>query len=94
MEGIEIHSLVWEFKWEGMKWVRPVQEYTGIDKTDLTAPPHPTQSSAEGFQYGGRRWIFNTDVGLVRPSALRFAHRRRPNQPDMFYIYVNMYKKS
>ena len=79
MEGIEIHSLVWEFKWEGMKWVRPVQEYTGIDKTDLTAPPHPTQSSAEGFQYGGRRWIFNTDVGLVRPSALRFAHRRRPN---------------
>ena len=49
MEGIEIHSLVWEFKWEGMKWVRPVHEYTGIDKTGLTTPPRPTQSSAEGF---------------------------------------------
>ena len=67
---------------------RPVQEYTGTDKTGLTALPRPTQSSAKGFRHGGQRWIFSTDIEPVLPSAPRFAHRRRPNRPDVLYIYM------
>ena len=79
---------------------RPVQGYTDIDKTGLTAPPCSAQGSVEGFRHGGWRQIFNADVWPVRPLAPRCAHRRRPNHPEhvMFvsiYIYIlhNMYKK-
>ena len=70
---------------------RPVQEYTSTNKTSLTALPRPTQSFAKGFQHGGWRWIFSTDIEPVQPSASRFAHRRRPNQPGMLYIYIYIY---
>ena len=61
---------------------RPIQGNTGTDKTGLTAPPRPAQGSIKGFQHGGQRQIFSADIGPVRPSTLRCAHRRRPNQPE------------
>ena len=35
--------------------LRPIHGYTNTDRTGLTAPPYPTQGSAEGFRHGGRR---------------------------------------
>ena len=54
--------------------LRPVQGYTGTDKIGLTAPPHLTQDSAEGFRHNGQRQIFNTNVRPMQPSTSRFAH--------------------